>query len=242
MFDFFDEKFNQVNSLKYLMTLGARSYEGSAYKEKLLEVFKEIEEYIISQDGEGSGKKSIVGNRENKTFTLEELAKYNGKNGMVPYVAINGLVYDLSNVPTELLEAHKGLPIGADLSADFAKCHDGNVSLLKNIPVVGKLISSRIMKEFTVEELSKYNGQNGMMKYIAIDGKVYDVTGATIFNKKPHSSLPLGTDLTEQLKQCHNGDMSLLKGLPQVGTLVGTRNSRDEIEPIIPEGHSRRFL
>lgn len=242
MFDFYEEKFNQINSLKYLMSLGTRSHGGDAYKEKLLEVFKELEEYISSQDDDNNNESVLSDTRMDKTFTLEQLAVFNGQNGKPPYIAINGMVYDLSTVPAEILEKHKGIPLGADLSADFKKCHDGNIALLKDIPVVGKLMISRDMKEFTVEELAKYNGQNGMMKYIAIDGKVYDVTGVTLFNKKPHNSLPLGTDLTDQLNQCHNGDMSLLKGLTQVGTLIENRNTIEREEPIIPEGHSRRFL
>lgn len=33
-----------------------------------------------------------------------------------------------------------------------------------------------IMQEFTLEELKKYNGKNGNPAYIAVNGKVYDVT------------------------------------------------------------------
>ena len=32
-----------------------------------------------------------------KTFTREELAKFNGQNGQPAYVAISGTVYDVSN-------------------------------------------------------------------------------------------------------------------------------------------------
>ena len=246
MFDFYETKFKQINSLKYLMTLGARSQGSGAYKEKLLEVFKEIEEFISEEDNYNIGNENSIDgafdNRGDKVFTLEELAMYNGQNGNPAYVAVNGLVYDLSSAPAEILETHKGIPLGSDLSADFSNCHNDNISLLKSITIVGKLMVSREIKEFTIDELAKYNGQNGMMKYIAIDGKVYDVTGITLFNKKPHSSLQFGTDLTEQLKQCHNEDMNLLNKLTQVGILVGSQNTLDHIPIVTPEVRSKRFL
>ena len=36
--------------------------------------------------------------REQKEFTLEELAQYDGSNGKPSYVVIDGIVYDLSKV------------------------------------------------------------------------------------------------------------------------------------------------
>ena len=32
-----------------------------------------------------------------RTFTIEELAKFDGKNGRPAYVAVNGMVYDVTN-------------------------------------------------------------------------------------------------------------------------------------------------
>ena len=35
----------------------------------------------------------------NKTFTRDELRKYNGQNGADAYIAIDGIVYDVTHSP-----------------------------------------------------------------------------------------------------------------------------------------------
>ena len=76
--------------------------------------------------------------REQKEFTLEELAQYNGSNGKPSYVAIDGIVYDLSKVPAWNGGKHfDGNTAGKDLTAQFKSCH--GMSTLKNLPKVGVL-------------------------------------------------------------------------------------------------------
>jgi peroxiredoxin (alkyl hydroperoxide reductase subunit C) len=75
-----------------------------------------------------------------KIFTLNELAKYNGKMGLPPYAAVNGVVYDLSSIIS--MPAHASLKPGTDLSKDFTKCHMGMSYLLSKLPVMGTLSAS----------------------------------------------------------------------------------------------------
>ena len=70
-----------------------------------------------------------------KTFTSEELAKYDGQDGQSAYAAIDGIVYDLSSVFKN--GDHFGYTAGQDLSADFHSQHD--LSLLSGFPIVGRL-------------------------------------------------------------------------------------------------------
>jgi predicted heme/steroid binding protein len=70
-----------------------------------------------------------------KVFTAEELAQYNGLNGMPAYAAIDGIVYDLSGVFTDGM--HNGIPAGQDNTEAFYIKHMKEI-LLKH-PVVGKL-------------------------------------------------------------------------------------------------------
>lgn len=74
-----------------------------------------------------------------KTFTAEELAKYNGQNGAPAYVAVDGNVYDVSNVATWRNGKHHGNLAGHDVSAAIRRSlHMKKV--LDGLPVVGKFI------------------------------------------------------------------------------------------------------
>ncbi len=73
-----------------------------------------------------------------KVFTLTELAKYNGQNGMSAYVAVNGVVYDVSNAKNWTNGAHEGHSAGQDLSNVINQSPHGT-SVLSGLPVVGKL-------------------------------------------------------------------------------------------------------
>ncbi len=70
-----------------------------------------------------------------KTFTLEELAQYNGKNGKPAYLAVDGLIYDLSFVFKD--GAHYQHLAGRSLTKEFYSAHAK--SALQKYPIVGKL-------------------------------------------------------------------------------------------------------
>ena len=73
-----------------------------------------------------------------KVFTKAELAKYNGQNGNPAYVAVSGVVYDVTNVKQWSNGQHHGLSAGQDLTAQIAGAPHGT-SVLDGLPVVGKL-------------------------------------------------------------------------------------------------------
>lgn len=83
------------------------------------------------------------------------------------------------------------------------------------------------MKEFTKEELARYNGRNGLPAYTAYRGKVYDVTGSFLWKDGSHQVLhKAGADLTDALEQAPH-DEDVLEKFPVVGTLcdVGKESS-----------------
>jgi predicted heme/steroid binding protein len=74
------------------------------------------------------------------------------------------------------------------------------------------------MKKFTVEELEKYDGSNGIA-YVAVDGKVYDVSDSFHWKKGVHQvTHHAGKDLTGALKQAPHG-ADLLQRVPVIGEL-----------------------
>jgi membrane-associated progesterone receptor component len=75
-----------------------------------------------------------------RTFTIGELAGFTGKNGRPAYVAVNGIVYDVTNNRAWAAATHFGLIAGKDYTQEFASCHAGQQSILAALPVVGRLV------------------------------------------------------------------------------------------------------
>lgn len=82
---------------------------------------------------------------------------------------------------------------------------------------VETVFSFRI-REFTMKELSTYNGEGDNHAYIAVNGTVYDITGEVALNKIEAAGLKPGTDLSEQF---NSGKLSkqLLNNIRIVGVL-----------------------
>ncbi len=80
---------------------------------------------------------------------------------------------------------------------------------------------SAIMTEklFTVEELSAFNGENGVSAYIAVDGVVYDVTGVKAWKNGKHKGMQAGQDVTKVIEKSPHGK-KVLKNLKIVGKLI----------------------
>lgn len=70
-----------------------------------------------------------------KTFTLTELARYNGRDGQPAYVAVDGVVYDMTSI--FIGGYHHGYSAGADLSAAFHAQHYD--SYLSSLTIAGYL-------------------------------------------------------------------------------------------------------
>lgn len=85
--------------------------------------------------------RQITGNRyyrQPREFTLEELLQYDGMNGRPAYVAVEGIVYDISNEEKWAGGTHFGLTAGKDYTKEFSTCH-GNNKILSKLPRVGIL-------------------------------------------------------------------------------------------------------
>lgn len=73
-------------------------------------------------------------------MTIEELAQFNGKEGNLAFVAVDGQVYDVSNEPNWRNGDHNGQQAGQDVSAYITGAPHGK-GILERFTVVGKIIN-----------------------------------------------------------------------------------------------------
>lgn len=72
-------------------------------------------------------------------ITPDELMMNNGKNGNPAYVAVNGIVYNMSDVPSWAAATHFGMSAGQDLTEEFLACHANQAIILSRLQEVGRL-------------------------------------------------------------------------------------------------------
>ena len=78
------------------------------------------------------------------------------------------------------------------------------------------------MREFTPEELTRFDGREGRPAYVGYQGKVYDVSGSFLWQRGRHQALHrAGEDLSGALPRAPHGP-ELLERFPLVGTLKKT--------------------
>ncbi|MGG7179059.1 cytochrome b5 domain-containing protein [Clostridium paraputrificum] len=137
-----NKKFEKLNELK--AKLVSRSEES---KEDIVEEIKDTMEdlELILEDFEYIKNPSIAldiedaGYRAMKEYTLEELEKYDGKEGRPAYVVVEGKVYDVTNNPYWKNGSHFGANSGEEMTKTFYECHAKSTGVLKKLPVVGIL-------------------------------------------------------------------------------------------------------
>lgn len=74
-------------------------------------------------------------------LTLDQLKQYDGKNGNPAYVAVDGVIYDVTDVPQWKNGDHNGYSAGNDLTDIIKNKSPHGVKQLNGVPVVGKLIA-----------------------------------------------------------------------------------------------------
>lgn len=82
---------------------------------------------------------NLTSKPNSKVFTLADLKKYNGQNGNSAYIAIDGIVYDVTNARGWAGGMHKmGITAGSDLSNVIDQSPHGR-SVLDGLTIVGSL-------------------------------------------------------------------------------------------------------
>ena len=81
----------------------------------------------------------VVGHHVDYEFDAEELAQFNGQDGQYAYVAVDGVVYDMTSIGAWEGGEHNGVQAGTDASAAFADESPHTEELLETLPRVGVL-------------------------------------------------------------------------------------------------------
>ena len=144
-------------------------------------------------------------------FTPSELSKYNGKKN-IPYVAVNGIVYDVSHSKAWKNGNHKkGIKAGKILTYEIKNISPHGVSKLKNVYNIGLLV-------FSKEELKKYNGKE-LPAYVMVNNIIYDVSHLPKWKGGIHAEGKhrAGKDLTNEIENLSPHGLGMLKKAEIVG-------------------------
>lgn len=77
------------------------------------------------------------------------------------------------------------------------------------------------LEEFTLEELSQYDGKDGADAYVAVEGYVYDVSDSDYWMDGVHQGqVQAGQDLTETLETESPHGTEMLDRVPKIGVLI----------------------
>lgn len=154
-----------------------------------------------------------------------ELAEANGKDGNPAYVAVFGLVYDVTDVEAWENGEHNGLEAGTEASAAFLEDSPHAQDLLNDLKVVGQYSDW----ELTTEELAEYGSDNeATPNLIAVRGIVYNITTHPAWEDGAHNDIEAGNDITEDFAGSPHED-ELLADLVAVGRHIDYVFTEEEL-------------
>lgn len=95
--------------------------------------------------------------------------------------------------------------------------------------------------EITKQELSEADGKDGNPAYVAVFGKVYDVTDNEAWPEGEHNGIQAGTDASEAFLESPHG-IDLLEDLEEVGVYVDWELTTDQLSAYGPENENLRLI
>ena len=132
------ELYKEAEYCKYNM-MSANTFDHEIfYKNSLIEKLRKLSDLLEDDFKISSNPSSQVSEIRQQEFTLAQLAKYNGADGNPSYVAINGIVYDVSNSISWSGGYHFGVSAGTNATETFSTCH-GASNIIEKLPKVGLL-------------------------------------------------------------------------------------------------------
>lgn len=100
-------------------------------------------ETTAASDAAATDSAAVKGSAADGTLelTLDQLKQFDGKNGSPAYVAVDGILYDVSNVGPWKNGDHNGYSAGNDLTDIIKNKSPHGVKNLEGLPIVGKLVA-----------------------------------------------------------------------------------------------------
>lgn len=73
-------------------------------------------------------------------LTLEELAEFDGQNGNKAYIAVDGNVYDVTDLPPWSGGVHNDYPAGMDYTEEIREVSPHGLTPIADLDPVGKIV------------------------------------------------------------------------------------------------------
>lgn len=94
-----------------------------------------------AEDATNETTATPTGSGTEQSFTLEELAQYDGLEGRKAYIAVDGIVYDVTEIPQWKEGLHQGrFQAGKDYSEEIRSESPHGLSMLSRADKIGVLI------------------------------------------------------------------------------------------------------
>jgi predicted heme/steroid binding protein len=134
--NFLEKKFIELNKLKSMLITYPDDYE-----ENIIETFKKVCNQIESYlENSTFNRYHII--YEFINLTREELKQYNGEDGRPAYIAVDGIVYDITESNQWKNGKYLGAKAGKDYTDLFKSGKEESMTMLSDFKVIG------VIKEF----------------------------------------------------------------------------------------------
>lgn len=77
---------------------------------------------------------------EGLELTIEELAEYDGQNGNKAYIAIDGNIYDVTDLPPWAGGVHNDYPAGQDYTEEIKEVSPHGLTPIEDLEPIGTII------------------------------------------------------------------------------------------------------